>query len=168
MWPAWIHRAGPVRQGGHIGPPLHPDLLGTGGGGELLIELPLAIGQPLRDHDADLRQEIPLLAAGLREAAAAQADLATGGGAGGDPHPHGTGRRFDFGFAAQRRLPGRDRDRRVDIRTLDPEPRIRLDLDLQQEIAGRSAAEPRTALAGEADLFAAADPRGGISPEGWP
>src|SRR3712207_3187062 len=74
--------------------------------GELLIELPLAVGQVLRDDDADLRQEIALAAAGLREPAAAQPDLASRRRSGRYPHPHAARGGLHLGLAAQHGLRG--------------------------------------------------------------
>src|SRR6185295_2532475 len=151
-------------QGGHIGPPLHLRLPGLSARGfrQPLVQLPFAVGQPFGNQDADLRQQIPFLAAGLREPPAAQADLAAGARAGRDLHPHGAVESFHLGLTAQRSLPRRDRHRRMDVLAFDPEPRVRLDLDLQQQVAGRAAAKTLAALSGQADLLPAANAGGDL------
>src|SRR6185312_1009956 len=125
---------------------------------QLLEQLALTGRQGIRNHETDLGQQISFAASLLGEAATAQADLAARGGAGGDLHPHRAGGRLDLGLAAQRRFPGRDGDGRMDVRAVDLEARVRLDLHLEQQIA-RRAAEPRRALAGEANLLTGAHAR---------
>src|SRR6185295_17828457 len=124
--------------------------------GELFIELALALGEPFGNHDADLCQEIPLVAVRPGEAPVAEADLPSRRGAWRDFHPHRAGGSLDFGLTPQRRLRWRDRHGGVDVGALDAKPRIRLDLDLQQKVAGSAASNPGAALPGEADLLAAA------------
>src|SRR3954468_196860 len=129
---------------------------------ELSVELALAVGEVLGNHDADLRQQVPLAAAGLREPAPPQPDLAAGGGARRDLHPQRAGGGLDVRLAAQRGHRRMDRDVGQDVRPLDPVARIGRDLDLQEQIARRSAAEPRRALSGQADPLARAHPLGDL------
>src|SRR5205085_8263277 len=98
-------------------------LAGSGCLGELLVELPLAVRELLGHDDADLREQIPLPAAGLRESAPPQSDLASRGGAGRDAHPHLSGGGLDVRLAPQYGLRREDRNRGLDVRALDLETR---------------------------------------------
>ena len=111
---------------------------------ELLGELALAVGELFGDDDPDLRQQVPLAAAGLREPAPPQPDLAarrrSPPGCFTRTGPVGVSTSASPPSAATAGGTGHGGE---DVRALDPVARVGRDLDLQEEIARRSAAEPR-------------------------
>ena len=123
--------------------------------GKLLVELAFALAQGLGHYDAELGVEVAG-AVGGRVALAAQAQPTAGGGARGDLDLHRAVQSVDGGRTAERRGPGSDRHRRVQVVAVATEARVRGDLDLQEKIAGLGSAElprrpfPTGAAAGRA------------------
>src|SRR6185503_5567404 len=121
--------------------------------GQLLEQLALAVGELRRHHHVELGEEVALAALRLWIAVAAQANPAPCRGAGGDAHRHRRLQRLELRRAAERRFPGRDRQRRVQVVAVEPEAGVRQHVDGEVEVARRAAAASRSALGGEADLL---------------
>src|SRR5689334_6364268 len=138
----------------------------AGGFGELLEQLALALRKRLRDHDADLREEISFIAASLGETPAAQADLSTCGRARRDFDPHGTVERLNLGLGAEGGLPRGDRHGGLEVGSVHLVARVGLDLDLEIEVARLAAVHAGLALSGEPDALARPHPLGNADRQG--
>src|SRR5262249_13857944 len=120
-----------------------------------------------RHDDADLGDEVAVLAPRRLEPLAAQPDLAPRGRAGGNLDPHVAVQGRERRLASQRGLPGRHVDRRAEVRPFHLEPGVGDDLALEEEVAGL-AAPAAAALAGEPDLLPGADAGGDLDREVLP
>src|SRR5690606_9845747 len=69
-------------------------------------------------------------------------------------------RRRHFALGPERRLPGSDRDRLVDIAPVHPVALVRREAHLQVQVARRPSADARPALPGQADVLALDDALG--------
>src|SRR5688500_2568771 len=128
------------------------------GGGELLQELALLVGQVGRGFDAQADLEVAAAAAvEVRHALAAQAHRAAGLGAGRDLEPGRLVEGGDLDLVAEGGLGDVDRQVGHQVVGLAAEVAVRLDVDHQVEVAGRAAVGARLALVAQPDLRAVVD-----------
>src|SRR5262249_38082170 len=134
--------------------------------GELLGRLALLLGELLRDLDLQPVADVPAsLALRPRRPLAAQALDRPVPGPRCDLDLLGSVQGRDLDRAAAQRLRDRDRDGHLEVAVVEaPEDRGRGDVGGDVEVAGRTAARPGLALAGEPDPGAVLDPGRDVDP----
>src|SRR5208283_1507778 len=90
----------------------------------------------------------------------AHAQLASRGGPGRHPERRGAVERADLRLGAEHGLPWREVEVAVEVGPPDGEVRVAGEAHPQEQVARRSAGDPRPALAGQADALALAHPGG--------
>src|SRR3984885_14348909 len=133
-------------------------------GGKLGQKLALAPREILRRLDNELHEQVARIAGAQHwHALAAQPQLAPRLGAFRHADPGlGSIERPDVEFAPQRGLNHRDRHAAIEVGAIALEERVRLYGEENIEIARRTAAHPRLALAGQADASAVLDTGGNV------
>src|SRR6267378_4135502 len=127
---------------------------------QLLVELLLPLGERSGQHDAEIGVEVAGAPVRLGQPLAAEPQLLAARRAGRDFQRDAAFERRDLDLRAQRRLPRRDRHFEMQVVAGHPEQRVRAQHDVQVKVARRTAIGPRSALAGEPQLFTVGDAAG--------